>query len=112
MDLVDIAIKDTKVQLDSSIKNKKGLVPKIRDFNEYLVWKFLKSPAELDSKRWLNEMVIGKTVIKEYPNVRFWNDLVIDFKLNSLAFFLTYDGRELLRIEQNKFRLDFSCEKA
>lgn len=107
MNLIKIKIKELELELPSEIKNSKGETPNIRNLGEYLVWKFIKYPNSLSSKEWVREKGIAKRILAKYPDPKFWNDVIIDFYLNSLAFFLTYKGKELLYKEQNKFKLDF-----
>lgn len=111
MDLIYVIIKEEKFPLNSTIKNKKGQIPNIRNLNEYLIWKFIKNPNHFETKDWIKESGIAKKLLKIYPNNKFWAEILLDFQINSLAWFLTYDGKEFLRIENNKFNLDLSPEK-
>jgi hypothetical protein len=64
------------------------------------VKKFLKSTSNIS---WPREMKIVKTLFTIFPNELFWNSLELKFKLNSLCWLLSDDGRKFLNIEYKKF---------
>lgn len=74
---------------------------------KFLVSKFV----EKDNANWPREIKIAKKLIKIYPDIQLWFDLKLEFKLNSLAFFLTDDGKkEMTALRFNKAKenvLDF-----
>jgi len=86
--------------LNKDILDKKGNSPRIFTVQQFIVWKFLKNPAYTD---WIREASIADKIISLYPDVNFWNFFHLDFKLNSVAWFLTFDGKTLLQKEKHKF---------
>jgi hypothetical protein len=67
------------------------------------VKKFLKNPSGII---WPKEMKVVKTLFQIFPDENFWNNLELNFKLNSLCWFLSDDGRKLLNTEYKKFNLN------
>jgi hypothetical protein len=67
------------------------------------VKKFLKDTSNII---WPKEMKMVKSLFKIFPNEDFWNTLELNFKLNSLCWFLSDDGRKFLNIEYKKFNLN------
>lgn len=66
---------------------------------KFLVSKFLIK----DQLNWAREIKIAKKLLKLYPDFKIWSDLKLKFKLNSLAFFLTEEGKgEMSVFEFNK----------
>ena len=61
-----------------------------------------------DSKNiiWPKEMKMVKMLFKIFPNEDFWNSLELNFKLNSLCWFLSDDGRKFLNKEYKKFNVE------
>ena len=55
---------------------------------------------------WPKEMKMAKTLLQIFPNEDFWNSLKLNFKLNSLCWLLSDDGRKFLNTEYKKFNLD------
>jgi hypothetical protein len=55
---------------------------------------------------WPKEMKMVKSLFKIFPNEDFWNNLDLSFKLNSLCWFLSDDGRKFLNKEYKKFNLN------
>ena len=55
---------------------------------------------------WPKEMKMVKTLFKIFPNQDFWKSLKLNFKLNSLCWLLSDDGRKFLNTEYKKFNLD------
>ena len=51
-------------------------------------------------------MKMVKTLFKIFPDENFWNGLNLNFKLNSLCWFLSDDGRKFLNKEYKKFNLN------
>lgn len=66
------------------------------------VKKFLKNTNDIS---WPREMKIVKTLFTIFPNDLFWNSLELKFKLNSLCWLLSDDGRKFLNTEYKKFEL-------
>jgi hypothetical protein len=52
------------------------------------------------------DVIIFYRLLKEYPNESFWRNYSLDFKLNSMAFFLTEDGKHRLLSDYSIFNLD------
>jgi hypothetical protein len=67
------------------------------------VKKFLKDTSNII---WPKEMKMVKSLFKIFPNEDFWNTLELNFKLNSLCWFLSDDGRKFLNTEYKKFNLN------
>jgi hypothetical protein len=67
------------------------------------VKKFLKNHSNII---WPKEMKMVKMLFEIFPNENFWNNLEINFKLNSLCWFLSDDGRNFLNKEYKKFNLE------
>jgi len=67
------------------------------------VKKFLK---DTNSIIWPKEMKMVKSLFKIFPNEDFWKGLNLNFKLNSLCWFLSDDGRKFLNQEYKKFNLN------
>ena len=65
--------------------------------------KFLKDTSNIF---WPKEMKMVKSLFKIFPNEEFWNGLELNFKLNSLCWFLSDDGRKFLNKEYKKFNLN------
>jgi hypothetical protein len=55
---------------------------------------------------WPKEMKMVNTLFKIFPNQDFWKSLKLNFKLNSLCWLLSDDGRKFLNLEYKKFNLD------
>jgi hypothetical protein len=72
--------------------NKKSFVKKFIKDNLHIIW-----PKELK---------IVNSLFKIFPNEEFWKSLELNFKLNSLCWFLSDDGRKLLNREYKKFNLN------
>lgn len=64
------------------------------------VLKFVKKDASLV---WPREMKMVNSLFKIFPNDAFWCSLELKFKLNSLCWLLSDDGRKFLNIEYKKF---------
>lgn len=82
--------------------------------NKYqlLIGKFCKYPANI----WANqgkvkaEMAVAKKLYNLYPSRAFWEKIFLSFKINSLCWFLTSDGKLFLRTESKKQLLDFDAK--
>ena len=82
----------------------------------FLVEKFIKEPKKLKPKDWARETKIAQKLYAKYDSERFWRASLLDFKLNSLAWFLSADGLEFLETnflilklklpQQKKIKLD------
>jgi len=67
---------------------------------KYLIDKFCKTAPPRE--QWSRELQATKKLLQMYPDILFWEHLKLDFKLNSLLWFLTEDGREFLKKESRK----------
>lgn len=65
--------------------------------------KFIKDPKNII---WPKEMKMVKSLFKIFPSQNFWDGLELNFKLNSLCWFLSDDGRKFLNTEYKKFNLN------
>ena len=61
---------------------------------KFLVSKFVVK----DNLNWPREIKIAKKLLKLYPDFVVWSNLKLDFKLNSLAFFLMDEGKSQMSI--------------
>ncbi len=75
-----------------SLKNKKEFIRKFVKDNKNIIWP--------------KEMKMVKSLFKIFPNEEFWQGLELSFKLNSLCWFLSDDGRKFLNKEYKKFKLE------
>jgi hypothetical protein len=76
---------------------KKGIsAPK--GFYHFMVNKFLRNVDDFTKGKWAKEIKLSKKLFNSYPDVRFWNQLELDFKLNSLAWLLSEEGKYTLKI--------------
>lgn len=72
---------------------------KVKNKYQFLVWRFLTEPEKCS---WPKEVKIAKTLFLKYPNFMFWKWLELvnahgyNYKLNSLAYFLTKKGKVLV----------------
>ena len=55
---------------------------------------------------WPKEMRMAKILLQIFPNEDFWSSLKLNFKLNSLCWLLSDDGRKFLNTEYKKFNLN------
>lgn len=61
---------------------------------KFLVSKFVNK----DGLNWAREIKIAKKLLKIYPSFDDWTALKLEFKLNSLAFFLTEEGKKEISV--------------
>lgn len=52
-----------------------------------------------------------KLLLNIFPNKDFWDNLEVGFKLNSICWFLSDDGRNFLNKEYKKFNFNLSDKK-
>lgn len=55
---------------------------------------------------WPKEMKMANLLFKIFPDKNFWDNLNLNFKLNSLCWLLSDEGRKLLNKEYKKFNLN------
>jgi len=77
--------------------NKKDFVKKLLKDNAHVIWP--------------REMKIVKSLLTIFPDEFFWGSLDLGFKLNSLCWLLSDDGRKLLNKEYKKFKLELPEQK-
>jgi hypothetical protein len=65
--------------------------------------KFLKDTSNII---WPKEMKMVKTLLDIFPDEVFWSTLNLNFKLNSLCWLLSDDGRSFLNTEYQKYKLE------
>jgi hypothetical protein len=70
--------------------------------------KFLKEDAKIV---WPKEMKMVKMLLDIFPDEIFWNSLDLKFKLNSLCWLLSDDGRSFLKKEYQKYKLELPDTK-
>jgi len=83
--------------VQSTNLNKKDFVKKLLKDNSNIIWP--------------REMKIVKSLLTIFPDEIFWNSLDLGFKLNSLCWLLSDDGRKLLNKEYKKFKLNLPVQK-
>lgn len=66
-----------------------------------LAERLLKKPIN-----WPREMNIANKLFEELDDVEFWKSVSLDFKLNSLAYFLTGDGRKVVENKQRAIKFE------
>jgi hypothetical protein len=67
-------------------------------FYHFLINKFLRNVENFTKGKWAKEIKLAKKLFNSRPNVTFWNQVEIDFELNSLAWFLSKEGEHALKI--------------
>ena len=84
-----------------------------RKKNKYhlLVEKFIKEPKKLLPKDWARETKIAKKLYEKYDSEKFWRASLLDFKLNSLAWFLSKEGSEFLDKNYHILKLKLPKQK-
>ena len=94
------AIKDkSSKSRKKSVKHAQSTSINKREF----VLKFVKDSSAIV---WPKEMKMVNTLFKIAPNDDFWRSLDLGFKLNSLCWFLSDDGRKLLNKEYKRFNFE------
>ena len=91
---------------DKSFKLQKTSVQNVQNINinkKEFIKRFLKENVNII---WPKEMKMANLLFKIFPNENFWNSLNLNFKLNSLCWLLSDDGRKLLNQEYKKFKLE------
>jgi hypothetical protein len=99
-------IQGTSAQKEASSKPQKKSVKTVRSTSlnkKDFVLKFVKQDA---SVVWPREMRMVNSLFKIFPNDNFWASLELKFKLNSLCWFLSDDGRKFLNLEYKKFNFE------
>lgn len=106
-----------------SVRKKKYCKPECRpsnpkkgkslNSNQLIIEKFLKNPKKLwaDKKQMMKELSFCKLLVKKYGK-NFWFKIKPPFKMISLSWFFSINGRKFLQIEKSKLKLDFSKERA
>jgi hypothetical protein len=92
------------MKLDINYKKNDGTFVKVFTQQQYLCWRFLKDASQLTN--WSGEIKLANRILKKYPDWSFWQKYVLEFKLNSLAWFLSKDGRTRLYLDYSKNNLD------
>ena len=82
---------------------------KINNIYQYLVWKFCKDPENVN---WPKEIVIGKSLIKDFGEQIFKDLDFSSLEMESLAQFRTEKFKKYLLKQQKLSSLDFRKEHA
>jgi|TARA_B100001964_G_C13708635_1_gene369273 hypothetical protein len=82
---------------------------KINNIYQYLVWKFCKDPENVN---WPKEIVIGKSLIKDFGEQIFKDLDFSSLEMESLAQFRTEKFKKYLKKQQKLSSLDFRKEHA
>ena len=91
---------------DKSLKSPKKSAKPVQSTSinkREFVLKFVKDSTAIV---WPKEMKMVNTLFKIAPNDDFWRSLDLGFKLNSLCWFLSDDGRKLLNKEYKRFNFE------
>ena len=80
-------------------------MPRKKNKYQIFVERYLKEPKSLKVPGWRREVAIAKKLFDKFKDDNFFTSLKLDFKLNSLAWFLTKDGLKFLHKKQSLFRL-------
>jgi len=109
----DVHVKAARIQKrdsfalkDKSLKSQKKSVKPAQSTSinkREFVLKFVKDSTAIV---WPKEMKMVNTLFKIAPNDDFWRSLDLGFKLNSLCWFLSDDGRKLLNKEYKRFNFE------
>jgi hypothetical protein len=97
---------DSSVKKERSLKSQKKSAKNVKNTSlnkREFVLKFVKDSSSLV---WPREMKIVNTIIAIFPDETFWRSLELKFKLNSLCWFLSDDGRKFLNAEYKKFKFE------
>ena len=78
---------------DNKLKLKKGERDEEAPLKKGLIDKFLKDSSSCNKNQ---EFSVAGKLLKKYPDKEFWDKFNISFKLNSLCFFLSQKGKEIL----------------
>jgi hypothetical protein len=70
---------------------------------------FLKIPPQ--AGEWANEIKVSKILYKQHPQIEFWESIDLGFKVNSLVFFLTQDGKEEIKIAEGHWNVELPERK-
>ena len=76
-------------------------IKKDYSLEKFLIKKFLKSHQNYPA-----EIMMAKRITAKYPEVDFWEKVELGFQLNSLAYFLTSDGEQVIRKKYAGFKFD------
>jgi hypothetical protein len=82
---------------------------KINNIYQYLVWKFCKDPENVN---WPKEIVIGKSLIKDFGEQIFKDLDFSSLEMESLAQFRTEKFKKYLKKQKKLSSLDFRKEHA
>jgi len=82
---------------------------KINNIYQYLVWKFCKDPENVN---WPKEIVIGKSLIKDFGEQIFKDLDFSSLEMESLAQFRTEKFKKYLKKQKKLASLDFRKEHA
>jgi len=69
-----------------------------KGFYHFMVNKFLRNVESFTSGKWAKEIKLAKKLFNSCPDVRFWNQVGLDFELNSLAWLLSEEGKYALKV--------------
>ena len=81
----------------------KKIRKKVNNIYQFLVWKFCKEPEKVN---WPKEIVIGKSLIKDYGEELF-KQLSFDIEIESLAQFRSKKFKAFLAKQRKLLDLDF-----
>jgi hypothetical protein len=99
-----------KVKLDENGAIIPDLAPKT--WATGIIGKLIKQ-EHLDKKTisWGREIKVLNKLKKQYKELEFWDSLDLGFKLNSLCYFLSADGKKLIFQKYQKFKLDIDLAR-
>lgn len=73
----------------------------ISTVQQYLVWKFCENAATIN---WPKEIKIATKLLSLYPEFEFWQSAELNFKMESLCYFLGEKGLNQLKFFYLKFK--------
>ena len=79
--------------------------------SQQLIEKFVKPERLKEKTAWGREIKILKKLLNQYPNTEFWCKLDLGYDLNSLAFFLSKRGQDILKVKWGNFLLENPAEE-
>lgn len=86
--------------------SQRGVLRKSTGLEKLLIGNLLKYERQFDIKTKANELRIALGLIHEYPEEDFWKSFTLGFKLNSLAYLQSVDGKALLKKKYAEFKFE------
>lgn len=97
--------KTTDYQINKLLKTH-NVLRQTHLLEKLIMERFLKYEVQHDGRRIPHEKNHAKVLIEKCPNEQFWNGLDLNFKLNSLAWFMSEAGTAFLRKKYSAFKFE------